>query len=217
MEERSANQRIANSIDTADDIHHYLSSGENIDRLFGILCSYMRRSSLISLPREVFRDTALDALQEVAVVALAKAQTYRGDASTIEAWVLRIAMNIVKQKQDAIRKHSKRESSIEALAAHSAYPNGQKDFLEYFIASSFEDPQRGVGIREQLQSALDNLLPEDQKILLYHKQYGFDYHEIAQRLGLSDVAVRVRSSRALSRLRAVWQQLEDGKRGVNNE
>jgi RNA polymerase sigma factor (sigma-70 family) len=217
MEERTAHQGRVRATDIADDIRHYLSKGENVDRLFGILCSYIRRSSLRFSSEADLRDTAQEVLQGVAEVALTKFETYHGNADTIEPWVLRIAMNRVKQKQDEVIKHSKRELSIEALSKHSTTLDEQNDFLASLIVGTFDDPLRECDVREQLQTALASLSPQEREIVLLHEQCGFDYHEIAQRLGLSDVAARVYSSRALNRLRATRRQLKDDKRGENNE
>jgi RNA polymerase sigma factor (sigma-70 family) len=214
MEEGPANQDLANAVDCAEDIHLYFSNEDNLLSVKGIICSALKRSSLSFSSEATLKDMAGDVLSDVMETAIRKADSYYG--GSVGAWVRAIAMNHVKQKQDQIIKQQTREKSIEALSEHSASPKGRDAFYEYYHANLQADPQQQVGVREQLDRALACLSLDDRDIVLLRYQ-GYAHEEIAQRLGISSGAVRVRHSRAVERLRACWQQLEDDKRGENYE
>lgn len=208
MEERPVNQSIAKEAGTIDDIHLYIADEENRLYIYRVICSFLRNANVPFFSDADLKDAAFDVLQNTLLTAVAKADSFQG--GNAKAWIRAIALNHVKKMRTNIFNHSEHESSLENVYEPAANLSESHHLF-------FDDPQLAIGEQEQIQMALACLSPEDQMIVLLQKRDGLTCPEIADRLGLSPGAVRVRSSRALRQVRAAWQQLENGKGGENNE
>jgi RNA polymerase sigma-70 factor, ECF subfamily len=79
-----------------------------------------------------------------------------------------------------------------------------KQMLERLLVADGETPSGALAAREQadsVQSALARLPREYEAVLRGLLFGGFDYHDMAQRLGRSSDAVRLLCVRAIKRLR----------------
>jgi RNA polymerase sigma-70 factor (ECF subfamily) len=130
--------------------------------------------------QEAARDLAQETLMAV-LAALRKGQLR--EAEKLPAFVHGIARNLLNS---FFRERGRRPAAIE---------------LSPEIAS-FEPPDELEGAERSraLREGLDQLEPDDRKILLLTLVDGLKPREIARRLGLSAEVVRTRKSRALKRL-----------------
>ena len=117
---------------------------------------------------------------------------FRGDAS-VKTWLLRIARNLyLRQSQRA-----QRNTSLEALQEQGVvFQEGQSG------------PETAVIHQEQhraLHHALHQLSEQDRTLLLLSTQEKMPQREIAQLLGISISAVKVRLFRARQRLAALLE------------
>jgi RNA polymerase sigma-70 factor (ECF subfamily) len=128
-----------------------------------------------------------DVVQEVFVAALTSLR--RGqlrDADRLGAFVAGIARNVINN-----RLRNTRRAAVEPLAGNAG--------------AAVADLREEIARRERRASvrrALDDLAPEDRRILVLTVIEGLRSSQIAQRLGLTEEAVRARKSRALKRLKA---------------
>jgi len=128
-----------------------------------------------------------DVVQEVFVAALTSLR--RGqlrDADRLGAFVAGIARNVINK-----RLRNTRRAAVEPLAGNAG--------------AAVADLREEIARRERRASvrrALDDLAPEDRRILVLTVIEGLRSSQIAQRLGLTEEAVRARKSRALKRLKA---------------
>jgi RNA polymerase sigma-70 factor (ECF subfamily) len=128
------------------------------------------------------RADAEDITSETFVRAWAGADGLR--SATVKSYLLTIARNVHLQGW----RRKKRQTSLDASLADTA-----------------PDPERSAADRDELRRVLDRLrqLPEiDRAALLMRAEGGLSYEEIAECLGLSVTAAKVRVHRARQRLMA---------------
>ena len=124
-----------------------------------------------------------DAAQETFLKAWRRLDTYRGQAP-FEHWLTRICLNCCYARL-------RRERADMALPADGPAVHGNPDAAL------------------EVKGLLSRLRPADRFLLLLLEGEGWSAEEVAQRLGWSQVNVRVRAHRARKRLRRL---LEDGGR-----
>jgi RNA polymerase sigma-70 factor (ECF subfamily) len=132
-------------------------------------------------------DVSEDLVQEAFMRALKYRESYRGDADFV-AWMYRVARNVFA---DHFRATGSRESLEEAEALEDAGP------------SPFERARLGEEVA-RLRAALLHLSVEDREVLVMTRFEGLSHGEIAEALGCSVGAVKVRAHRALARLRYAY-------------
>ena len=86
----------------------------------------------------------------------------------------------------------------------------QGDPLEDTAASDTGDPAEQSELRGRLLAALESLPPSQREVVLLHDLEGWRHREIADLLGTSEGAVRVRLHEARRRLRAALGEKEGG-------
>ncbi|HEY7415919.1 MAG TPA: sigma-70 family RNA polymerase sigma factor [Ktedonobacteraceae bacterium] len=215
MNDPWTNAPMTISTDTAAELRHYLANDHNIECLYGILRSYIRKSGLVSPDDEdAVNDTTYELLQNLVLKAFELVEKYHG--SGLRAWLLSIAQNLLKQRRAEWARHHQRETSLSELSEHPRSTSNESEFFDLFTQPALHDPAHSVEIREQLRGALACLSQEDQQIITLNLHYGFHHTEIARLLGITSVAARVRFSRALDRLRNAWNAQEDHKRGESD-
>jgi RNA polymerase sigma-70 factor, ECF subfamily len=143
------------------------------DDVFGLCCSIVRR-----------RATAEDLTQEVFSKALAALSAYRGDAAP-RTWLLAIARHRCIDELRALR----RERTLFLDEASDTYPDEMPLVLDRITSS------------ETARQALDALDEGDRSVVVLRFGHGLEYQEIADVFGVRQGAVRMRVSRALSRMR----------------
>lgn len=136
-------------------------------------------------------DAARDAAQEAFARILRSLHHYR-EKARFTAWVLSIAANVVR---DLLRKERKTLSFSEAV--------------EESLAGG-DEPDRLIDRQEdqdRIRAAFQRLPADDQLLLLQAMQQGLSRAEIAEVLGISVNAARIRLHRALELLRRCVQEV----------
>ncbi len=149
------------------------------------------------------RDQSLDAaaselLNEVVLEALRHEGRFRSSASP-RAWLLGIAANLIKRKQAELARRHRREPLLRDLVAGADAAIGDDDLFDWLLTiaqpSADDETDRAAAL-------LARLAPEDQRIIELAVLHELDGAALAQTLGISAGAARVRLHRALKRLRS---------------
>lgn len=171
--------------------------------LLNAIRSYVLRSGLAT-GAEV-QAIAAEILQETVVEALAHADAY----STVRpplAWLLGIALNMVRRRRVAQAKQFKRELSLSNLVARRPELESESDFLEQLLSPGENRLELEVEMRAQVASLLGLVSREDQQVIYLALLEDFTREGLAQRLGIAPNAARMRLRRALDRLRAALEK-----------
>lgn len=133
---------------------------------------------------------AEDVVQDVFARMLRYRKTFRSD-SRFEPWMFRLARNAAA---DHFRKHGREEPAAEPPAPVATDPSAHQR-LEHDEAIDL------------LQRALLELPSERREVLVLSRFHSRRYAEIAEILGCSEGAVKVRVHRAIKQLRQVYGRL----------
>lgn len=132
-----------------------------------------------------------DMVQEVFYRMLRSRHTFTGEGE-FKTWMYHLARNIVK---DYYRKEKRTGNSYEANAFSEKLAGG---------ALADEVVQKKQDI-EQLQQAINNLSDESREVLVLSRYQELKYAEIANILGISEGAVKVRIHRAITQLKVLYR------------
>lgn len=135
---------------------------------------------------------AIDLTHETFMKAFEHRREFRGASDEqAAAWLWRIARNELAQHW---RSRSAELAAVERLGfEHVTLSDGEVLEGERFIATE--------ELREQIRHALEVLPDDQQEVVRLRFVDDLSYDEIAQKLGVSNDAVRTRTSRALRALR----------------
>ena len=136
-------------------------------------------------------DLAEDLAQQTFVKAY-RSLARSGPPDNLKAWLYAIATNTALS---ALRRRKLIQWLPFRAQAEAARAPGQ-------------DPEARLGERELLQQALDQLPRRDAACLLLRFQHGLSYAELAEILGTSIPAARMRLSRARAVFREIYLQLD---------
>jgi RNA polymerase sigma factor (sigma-70 family) len=188
---------------------------DNVASLLGILRSYVRRMGLAR--GEEVPAVAVEVLQEVVIEALDHADRFNPTGQPM-AWLLGIAINVIKRKKVELAKRSQRELSIGELSLAQEEHLSEHELFDQIIADSSVGPDQEIAANEQAELLLSLVSSEDQQILMLAFLQGFEREALAEKLGISPGATRVRLHRALKRLRLAWsEQHLKSQEGESNE
>jgi RNA polymerase sigma factor (sigma-70 family) len=188
---------------------------DNVASLLGILRSYVRRMGLAR--GEEVPAVAVEVLQEVVIEALDHADRFNPTGQPM-AWLLGIAINVIKRKKVELAKRSQRELSIGGLSLAQEEHLSEHELFDQIIAGSSVGPDQEIAANEQAELLLSLVSSEDQQILMLAFLQGFEREALAEKLGISPGATRVRLHRALKRLRLAWsEQHMKSQEGESNE
>jgi len=176
---------------------------DNVAALLGILRSYVKRMGLAR--GEEVAAAAVDVLQEVVVEALDHADRFNPTGQPM-AWLLGIATNIIKRKKAEIARRSRRELFIGELSTAQQEPLSEDELFDQITSCASTGPDQDIEANEQAVMMLSLVSPEDRQLLLLAFLYGFEREAMAEKLGITPVAARVRLHRALNRLRLAWRE-----------
>lgn len=138
-------------------------------------------------------DLSEDLVQNVFVRILRYRTVFRGDGE-FRTWMFHIARNV---SHDHYRK--KRVDARDSIEKwKDEIPGGEDRFTE----AQKEDEMK------MLSLALEKLPEEKREVLLLSKYQEKKYKEIAELLGCSESAVKVKVFRALQELKEVYKQIE---------
>jgi RNA polymerase sigma factor (sigma-70 family) len=138
------------------------------------------------------REATEEVLQEVALAAVRQSAPIH-DESKVAAWLYRVAIRQVllfRRKMGRLRKLNDRYAEkYQPTELDRREPNP----LGWLIA----EERRGL-----IRQSIGQLKKRDREILLLKYTEGWNYHQIAQKMGLSHSAVEARLHRARQKLRA---------------
>lgn len=169
------------------------------------LTGYIQKNLSDALKRKV---EAADILQEVSIAALDPSfDTLNLKDRDPFGWLCQLADRRII---DAHRRYvaAQKRSANKEVALDKPAGSDQRGMIELLVAS-MTSPSRAFS-RDQrefhLQQSLETLSPEGQEVLRLRYVENLPTKEIAERVGKSDVAVRVLLSRTLSRLQSILSQ-----------
>jgi RNA polymerase sigma-70 factor (ECF subfamily) len=188
---------------------------DNVASLLGIIRSYVKRMGLAS--GDDVPAVALEVLQEVVLEALDHADRFNPTGQPM-AWLLGITINVIKRNKAERIKRSQRELSMSNLSLMQEDQHSESELFDQLTANSYAGPDQEIAANEQAELLLSLVSPEDQHILMLALLQGFSFEALAQQLGISAGATRVRLHRALKRLRLAWsEQHLNSQKGESNE
>ena len=180
--------------------------------LLGTIRAYVQRSGIAG--GDEVRTVALDIFQETVVEALAHADRFTPTRQPM-AWLLGIAVNILRRKKADIAKHWQREVSFYQLSPTQAEGTSNQHLPDTITMPLYDGPEQTYIVEEQAMDLLSLVSRDDQRVLRLAILENFDRESLAQRLGTTPGAARVRLHRALGRLRVAWmnqqKDLQDGE------
>jgi RNA polymerase sigma factor (sigma-70 family) len=174
--------------------------------LLGTLRYYLFRAGLNGrdLPLE---SAAQDLLNDVVAEALEHEDRFR-TAGQPRAWLLGIAANLVKRRQQDIIRRDQREPLIRDLHPEMEAQMSDDELFDWFADVAATTPD-AFEQREDVDVLLSALAPEDEYVLRLAIMNGLDGVSLAKVLKVTPGAARVRLHRALGRLRVVYYRQEE--------
>jgi RNA polymerase sigma factor (sigma-70 family) len=157
--------------------------------LLASLRLYLSRAGLVA------HHTPDELLNEVVVEALKHASRFDPARQPI-AWLLGIAANLIKRKQAELAKRNRREP-----LARDLFPDAQDLMSDDEIFEQITSHVHDTHHNDRVNALLAGLPEHDQKILRLAVIHELSGAALAQALGVSPGAARVRLHRALNRLR----------------
>jgi RNA polymerase sigma-70 factor (ECF subfamily) len=176
---------------------------EHTGPVLGTIRSYVQRMGLAS-GAEV-PAVALEVLQETAIEALQHADRFRPTGQPM-AWLLGIAINIIRRKKAEQAKRAQRELSIARFSSPAQEALSENELFDQVVPQILAGPEQDIEANEQALALLSLVSPEDQQVLRLALLYEFEREALAQALGTTPGAARVRLHRALNRLRSAWRE-----------
>ena len=138
-------------------------------------------------------EDARDALQDAYLRAFRSLTSFRGDSS-FSRWMQTIVTNA--------------SSTLVAKARRRRFELIVTSKLDE-TADSSRESQRDFGLFLELQRAMELLPDQLRRVVVLKDLYGFDHHEIAAKLGISESNAKVRLHRARKLLRLHLSAGED--------
>jgi len=149
----------------------------------------------LALRLVVDRELAADVSQEAFIRAWRALPNFRGDAA-FSTWLHRITVNVAWTLKKRKNRHSAQtldESPEPADMRHGVDPEHAGETIE---------------LRAKLSAALDDLNPAQRSVVVLKDIYGWSHNEVAESLGITVTAAKVRLHRAHLRLREQLRGLE---------
>jgi RNA polymerase sigma-70 factor, ECF subfamily len=147
----------------------------SVNRLYAVATLILRDS-----------DRAQDAVQDALVLAWRDVRALR-DPEAWDGWLHRILVRICYSEA---RRHSRRHRLDDAIA---------------WLPSAVEDSSSDVANRDEIERGFLRLTVEERAVLVLHFHADLSGREMADALGISELAARSRVHRALKSLRAALE------------
>ncbi len=182
--------------------------------LYGTIRSYVARLGLA--PGIDIASVALEVMQEMVVEALGHASSF-DSARQPMAWLLGIALNVMRRRRSQEARRYRREISLGRLSLLHPELESESELLETIHHAAESGPEELVEHNEQARALLSLVPEKDQEILRLAILEDFDREALASRLGTTNGAARMRLHRALDHLRLAWKEHQEKLReGENN-
>lgn len=165
-----------------------------------VLAQHDRWLRAVVLARVRQPEAVEEVMQEVALAAVRQAAPLH-EVSKVAPWLYRLAvLQSLLYRRKCARQRELRARYAQRLACDDGR-GGPADPLVWLLAKERE---------QALAEALRRLAPRDAEILLLKYTQQWNYHQIAQHLGISHAAVETRLHRARARLRRELAALDPG-------
>jgi RNA polymerase sigma factor (sigma-70 family) len=146
---------------------------------------------------------AVELLSDVVVEALEHAERFRPSGRPM-AWLLGIAANLIKRAQTERAIRHRREPLVRDLYPGAPDALGEGEFFDR-VASLATGELRGEWEANEAAAAiLAHVSESDRRVLRLAILHDLSGEALAQELGITPGAARVRLHRALNRLREAW-------------
>jgi RNA polymerase sigma factor (sigma-70 family) len=175
---------------------------ENTETLLGTLRTYVVRASLADSRGATL--AAAELLNEVTVEALEHAERFRPSGQP-KAGLLGIAANLIKRKQVGHATRDRREPLVRDLYPYAQAAISEGELFDRLAALDVADLTQDLETNEEVSAMLALVSDDDRRVLRLAVLYDLNGEELAQALGVTSGAARVRLHRALNRLRQAWQ------------
>lgn len=167
------------------------------------------------------RLAAYEILQEVAVEALAHAERFDPQRQPM-AWLLGIAVNVIRRKQARDARQQRREVSLSQLGflvsrRVAEHEQPDDDDLLSALAPPVAGPEHEIEAGEQADELLALVEPDDREVLRIALVEGAERTMLAERLGTTAGAASMRLHRALQRLRSAWLTRQHQQKGDDDD
>lgn len=158
-------------------------------RVFAVLYRYERDAQRLE-----------DLAQETFVKAWRALEQFDGRAP-FEHWLSRIAVRVAL---DHLRRRQRVRNEV-------GFDELGEDALDWLQSDDDKNELESSQAREILDAAMRELSPADQMVITLQEIEGRSVKEIADLMGISGVAVRVRALRARARLKSALEKLNQKK------
>jgi RNA polymerase sigma-70 factor (ECF subfamily) len=145
-----------------------------------------------------------DAVQEAFIKAFDALPRFR-EGAPLRPWLLRIVANEARNR----RRSAGRRQGLAVRAADAAEPGNTTPGPEQIVLAAEQ--------RDELLAALGSLRDDDREVLGARFLLDLTEAETAETLGIPRGTVKSRTSRALTRLRAVLEPARDGAPALGRE
>jgi RNA polymerase sigma factor (sigma-70 family) len=171
------------------------------ETLLATLRYYLVRAGLADAQSAAL--TAVELLNEVVVEALDHADRFRPSGQPM-AWLLGIAANLMKRKQAERTTRNRREPLVRDLYLDAQDTLSEDELFDRLAALTVAEPAQDLESNQAVSAILTHVSKTDQHVLRLAVLHDLNGEELAQALGVTPGAARVRLHRALNRLRAAW-------------
>jgi RNA polymerase sigma factor (sigma-70 family) len=183
------------------------------ETLLGTLRYYLLRAGLADSQGATL--AAVELLNEVVVEALEHSDRFRPSGQPM-AWLLGIAANLIKRKQVERATRSRREPLVRDLYPGVGDTLSEGELFDRLATFTLVDLAQDLEANEAASTILAQVSEDDQHVLRLAMLHDLNGKELAQELGVTPGAARVRLHRALNRLRDAWHALQ-GQKDEGNE
>jgi RNA polymerase sigma-70 factor (ECF subfamily) len=168
---------------------------------------YLIRAGLATPPNRL--SEAQELLHDVVIEALEHAERFDPNRSP-QAWLLGITANLIKRKQTTLAKRMRREPLVHDMVTDANL--SEDDVFDLLTAVNTEnDPARKFEMQDQIRQMMEGIAENDREIIHLAILYDLNGDTLAETLGVSAGAARVRLHRALNRVRRKWQASMEGE------
>jgi RNA polymerase sigma-70 factor (ECF subfamily) len=164
-------------------------SVEAFDRLHDALAPALK-AYLTSLTRDATR--ADDLLQET-FLQMHRARASHTPGEPVRPWMFAIAKRVFLMHVRGSKRRERREQHDESPASAPA-AQAEADRLH---------------ARHSIENVLKQVPAEGRRVFLMHHLFGYSFKEIAEKLGITPGAAKIRSSRAASFMRSLLREKRD--------
>lgn len=148
-----------------------------------------------------------DLLNEVVAQALDHEERFQPGGQP-RAWLLGIAANLVRRRQTDFARRNQREPLVRDLYPGVEDAMSDDELFDWMIERAEIGSVEALERDETATTLLNRVSPDDGRVLRLAILSGLDGDSLAQELGITPGAARVRLHRALNRLRAAYQEVK---------